>query len=229
MPVGLAQFPRSQWRLWRVCRDARTAGAKLTYPGFGSDAVQAVLRATRFRVKGIVTLRCSKTSPWLTSTTPHHGTNRSRTQCVEWALLRVCASTTCSVSVPSAVSCTSHAMQPPVRQFPLHEKGHTFRTSGQLDPLLEFDSEDCIVGRREPAAVSVRPPTSRPAFRSEAARRPPPKIEARPAARSKADRSVWPIVVGATFGGCGGGRHRCADKPSADGFAEPGHASRRPH
>jgi hypothetical protein len=92
-------------------------------------------------------------------------------------------------------------MQPPVRQFPLHEKGHTFRTSGQLDPLLEFDSEDCIVGRREPAAVSVRPPsTSRPAFRSEAARRPPPKIEARPAARSKADRSFWPIVVGATFG-----------------------------
>ena len=42
--MGLAQFPRSQWRLWRVCRDARRPAPKLTYPGFGSDAVQAVLR-----------------------------------------------------------------------------------------------------------------------------------------------------------------------------------------
>ena len=92
-------------------------------------------------------------------------------------------------------------MQPPVRQFPLHEKGHAFRTSGQLDPLLEFDSEDCIVGRREPAAVHVRPPSTSPsAFRSKAVRRPPRKIEAHPAARSKAGRSVWPIVAGAILG-----------------------------
>jgi len=91
-------------------------------------------------------------------------------------------------------------MQPSMRQFALDKKGQTSRTSGQLDALLEFDSEDCIVGRRELAAVSVRPPSaSPPAFRSDAVVRPPGKIEAR-AARSKAGRSIWPLVVGATLG-----------------------------
>jgi PEGA domain-containing protein len=154
------------------------------------------------RVKGIVSPRRSKTSPWLTSTTQHHGTNRSRTQFVEWALLQCVRGQTCSVNQPSAVSCTYlHTMQPSMRQFSLDERGQTSRSSGQLDPLLEFDSEDCIVGRRELAAVSVRHPWPSPSsFRSEAVGRPPREIEARPAARSKAGRSVWPVVVGATFG-----------------------------
>jgi len=39
-------------------------------------------------------------------------------------------------------------MQPSMRQFALDKKGQTSRTAGELDALLEFDSEDCIVGRR---------------------------------------------------------------------------------
>ncbi len=88
-----------------------------------------------------------------------------------------------------------------MRQVPLDKRGQTSCTSGQLDPLLEFDSEDSIFGRRELAAVSVRPPSASPTvFRSDAVGRPPRKAEARPAARLKAGRSVWPIVVAATFG-----------------------------
>ena len=109
---------------------------------------------------------------------------------------------TCSVSMPSAVSCTSlDTMQPSMRQLAFDKRGQTSRTSGQLDALLEFDSEDCIVDRRELAAVSVRPPSASPsAFRSEPVVRPPSKIEARTDARSKAGRSVWALVVGATLG-----------------------------
>lgn len=88
-----------------------------------------------------------------------------------------------------------------MRQFALDKSGQTSRTSGQLDALLEFDSEDCIVDRRELAAASVCPPSASPsAFRSEAVVRPPGKIEARADARSRAGRSVWPLVVGATLG-----------------------------
>ena len=92
-------------------------------------------------------------------------------------------------------------MQTPGRQFLLDGKGYTSRTPDQLDPLLEFDPEDCIVGRREPPAVAVRPSSTLPsAFQSEAVRRPPRKVEDRPAAPSKAGRSVWLVVTGATFG-----------------------------
>ena len=109
--------------------------------------------------------------------------------------------------------------------FRCTRKGIRSTASGQLDPLLEFDSEDCIVGRREPAAVSVRPPsTSRPPFdpKLRAVRRRKSRL-APPHDRRLIDPSgpsSWGLRLR-----CGGGRHRCADKPSADGFAEPGHAS----
>jgi hypothetical protein len=105
---------------------------------------------------------------------------------------------------PSAVACTSlNTMQPPERLSLSEKNGHTSpATSGQLDPLLQFEPEARIVHRREHTAVSVRPSSISPsALRAEPAVRPQRKIEGvPPVARSKARRLLWSVVVGAACG-----------------------------
>jgi len=93
-----------------------------------------------------------------------------------------------------------HTMQPPVRQFPLDEERKRPATSRQLDPLLEFDSEDRSVARAAHSAVVVRSSSSSlSAFRSESIRS-PTKSTIHRAARSQAARSVWRVRAGATIG-----------------------------
>jgi hypothetical protein len=89
-----------------------------------------------------------------------------------------------------------------MRHFPSEKKESTSPTTlDQLDPLLQFESEDRSVRRLEQTAVSVRrSAVPLPAFRAEAVARPQRKIEARPVARSKARRSLWPVVTGAMCG-----------------------------
>lgn len=92
-----------------------------------------------------------------------------------------------------------HTMQPSVRKFPLDEQRQTSLTSCEIDPLLQFESEDRSVGRPAPGAPSVHSSSSSSVFRSESART-RQKIESRPAARSKASRSAWRLRAGAMFG-----------------------------
>jgi hypothetical protein len=89
-----------------------------------------------------------------------------------------------------------------MRHFPPEKNESTSpATLDQLDPLLQFESEDRSVRRREHTAVSVRRSSvSLSAFRAEAVARPQRKIEAPPVARSKARRSLWRVVTGATCG-----------------------------
>jgi hypothetical protein len=93
-------------------------------------------------------------------------------------------------------------MQPPARQFPSKKNGPTSRsTSGQFDALLQFESENRSVRRREHAAVSVRPSSSSPSsLRAQAAVRSQLRVEVPPVARSNGRRSLWAVVVGAVCG-----------------------------
>jgi hypothetical protein len=108
-----------------------------------------------------------------------------------------------SVNVPECgfVHCLN-AMQPPERQFLPEKNGRTSpATSGQLDPLLQFEPEARIVRRHEQAAVSARPSSISPsALRAEAFVRPQRKIEVPLVARSKARRSRWSVLMAATCG-----------------------------
>ena len=103
---------------------------------------------------------------------------------------------------PSAVTCSSlNTMQPLDRQFlPMKNRHTSPATSGELDPLLQFEPEDPGVGRREHAAMSVRPSSISPSMRGEPAARRQRKIELPPVPRSKARRPLWTVVVSATCG-----------------------------
>ena len=103
---------------------------------------------------------------------------------------------------PSAVTCSSlNTMQPLDRQSPPKKNRHTSpATSGELDPLLQFEPEDPAVRRREHAAMSVRPSSISPSVRGEPAARRQRKIELPPVPRAKARRPLWTVVVSATCG-----------------------------
>ncbi len=82
----------------------------------------------------------------------------------------------------------------------MDEQRHTSLTSCEIDPLLQFDSEDRSVGRPAHDALSVRSSSSALAvFPSERVRT-RQTIESRPVARSRATRSVWRVRAGAVFG-----------------------------
>ena len=102
----------------------------------------------------------------------------------------------------SAVTCSSlNTMQPLDRQFLTMKDRHTSpATSGELDPLLQFEPEDPGVGRREQAAMSVRPSSISPCVRGEPAARRQRKIELPPVPPSKARRPLWTVVLSATCG-----------------------------
>ena len=92
-------------------------------------------------------------------------------------------------------------MQPLDRQFLPKKNRHTSpATSGELDPLLQFEPEDTGAHRREHAAMSVRPSSISPSVRGEPAARQQRKIELPPVPRSKARRPLWTVVVSATCG-----------------------------
>ena len=103
---------------------------------------------------------------------------------------------------PSAVTCSSlNTMQPLDRQSLPKKNRHTSpATSGELDPLLQFEPEDPAVRRREHAAMSVRPSSISPSVRGEPAARRQRKIELPPVPRAKARRPLWTVVVSATCG-----------------------------
>jgi hypothetical protein len=95
----------------------------------------------------------------------------------------------------------SHTMQPLDRQsLPIKNRRTSPATSGELDPLLQFEPEDPGVGRREHAAMSVRPSSISPSMRGGPAARPQRKIELPPVPRPKARRPLWTVVVSATCG-----------------------------
>ena len=92
-------------------------------------------------------------------------------------------------------------MQPLDRQFLPKKNRHTSpATSGELDPLLQYEPEDPGVHRREHAAMSVRPSSLSPSVRGEPAARQQRKIALPPVPRSKARRPLWTVVVSATCG-----------------------------
>jgi len=92
-------------------------------------------------------------------------------------------------------------MQPLDRQSLPKKNRHTSpATSGELDPLLQFEPEDPAVRRREHAAMSVRPSSISPSVRGEPAARRQRKIELPPVPRAKARRPLWTVVVSATCG-----------------------------
>jgi len=92
-------------------------------------------------------------------------------------------------------------MQPLDRQSVPKKNRHTSpATSGELDPLLQFEPEDTGAHRREHAAMSVRPSSISPSVRGEPVARQQRKIALPPVPLSKARRPLWTVVLSATCG-----------------------------
>ena len=91
-------------------------------------------------------------------------------------------------------------MQPPVRPFPSSRIEQAPSTSaGQLDPLLQFDSEERNTNQREQTVVSAR--SSAAAARLpgiDIAVRPQRTLAAADAPSSSARRLAWPVMALAT-------------------------------
>jgi hypothetical protein len=94
-------------------------------------------------------------------------------------------------------------MQPPVRQFPPSRIEHTPSASaGQLDPLLQFDSEDRNKNQREQAVVQGgSSAAAAPLPRIDMVVRPQRMLQAADASTSNARRLAWPVMALATCGG----------------------------
>ena len=97
----------------------------------------------------------------------------------------------------------SSPMQPTVRQFPSGRSERKAQTSsGPLDPLLQFDSEERSALRRGPGVVTAPAPAASPsAARAEVVVRPQLTLETPDAARSGVRKLAWPVAAVATFAG----------------------------
>ena len=146
--------------------------------------------------------RCSKASPWLTSALALAAIWAANHNHVWNELCPSACSQVLGECAPSAVTCSSLiTMQPLDRQFvPRKNSDVSQATSGELDPLLQFEPEDPGVHRREQAAMSVRPSSISPSVRGEPAARQQRKIALPPVPQSKPHRPLWTVVLSATCG-----------------------------